>query len=182
MHNIILIGPIRAGKSTLGRLLAEKLRKPQVSMDQLRWQYYREIGYDEDLAQNFRRLGGFLALVLYWQQFDPYAVERLLAEHQNCVVDFGAGGCIVENDEGLARIQHALDPCPNVILLLPSTDLDESMEILAARDLNPPKDLNFDFNRHFVEREIYHKLAKHIVYTKGKSPTESCEEIMKLLS
>lgn len=33
---IILIGPIGTGKSTLGRLLAEKLGLPRCSMDDLR--------------------------------------------------------------------------------------------------------------------------------------------------
>ncbi|HEY1408430.1 MAG TPA: shikimate kinase [Promineifilum sp.] len=36
---IILIGPIGAGKSTIGRLLAERLGLPQVSMDDIRYRY-----------------------------------------------------------------------------------------------------------------------------------------------
>lgn len=44
---IILIGPMSAGKSTIGKLLAEKLGIPQYSVDDVRWDYYREIGYDE---------------------------------------------------------------------------------------------------------------------------------------
>ena len=36
---IILIGPIGAGKSTIGRLLAERLDLPQVSMDDSRCRY-----------------------------------------------------------------------------------------------------------------------------------------------
>lgn len=155
---------------------------PQVSQDQVRWKYYREIGYDEDLARIIRQQGGFLALVLYWQQFVAYAVERMLSDYQNCVIDFGAGGCIVENDEGFARIQRALAPYPNVILLLPSADLEESVEILAERDPHPPKDLKFDFTQHYFARGLYSKLAKHTVYTKGKSPTESCEEISRILA
>jgi adenylate kinase family enzyme len=65
--DIILIGPVRTGKSTLGKLLSEKLGQPCVALDDLRWKYYREIGYDEALAKTIRLQGGFLALVLYWQ-------------------------------------------------------------------------------------------------------------------
>ena len=36
---IILIGPIGAGKSTIGCLLAERLDLPQVSMDEIRCRY-----------------------------------------------------------------------------------------------------------------------------------------------
>ena len=54
--DIVLIGPVRAGKSTLGRLLAQRLDLPQVSVDELRWKYHKEIGYDETLAKEFRAL------------------------------------------------------------------------------------------------------------------------------
>lgn len=61
---IVLIGPLFAGKSKLGKLLAEELGLPQVSLDTLRWEYYREIGFDEALAQELRQKGGFLAEII----------------------------------------------------------------------------------------------------------------------
>jgi adenylate kinase family enzyme len=73
--DILLIGPVRTGKSTLGKLLSEKLGQPCVSLDDLRWNYYREIGYDAALAKIIRQQGGLLALALYWQLFDAYAIE-----------------------------------------------------------------------------------------------------------
>jgi len=91
VSDIVLIGPVRAGKSTIGKLLADALELPQISLDTARWGYYKEIGYDEDFAQEIRARGGFLALALYWNLFAAHAVERLLADHQNCVIDFGAG-------------------------------------------------------------------------------------------
>jgi shikimate kinase len=39
---IVLIGPVRTGKSTLGRLLAERLFVPQVSLDEVRLKYYAD--------------------------------------------------------------------------------------------------------------------------------------------
>jgi shikimate kinase len=179
--DIILIGPVRAGKTTLGRLLSEKLGWPQVSLDDVRWNYYREIGYDDTLAQTFRQQGGFLALVLYWQQFDAHAIERVLSEHSGCVFDFGAGAGASESLESLARVQKVLAPYPNVFLLLPSANREESLQILKARDDQPPADLRFDFNRRFLERGIYHRLAKHTVLTKGKLPEETRDEILNLV-
>ena len=45
---IILIGPMAAGKSTIAKILAEKLNLPQHPMDDVRWDYYEEIGYNKD--------------------------------------------------------------------------------------------------------------------------------------
>lgn len=180
ISDIVLLGPVRAGKSTLGNLLALRLHLPQTSIDELRWKYYKEIGYDEALAQEFRARGGFLALVLYWNLFEAYTIERVLADHRNCVFDFGAG--IYESRESFARVQRALQPYRNVILLLPSPDKAESLRILSERDTQPPTDLNFDFNAHFLDQHSYYDLAKFIVYTRGKSPDESCTEILSLIA
>jgi shikimate kinase len=100
--DIVLIGPVRTGKSTQGRLLAEKLGLPQVSLDVLREQYYKEIGFDPLLAKEIRQKGGFLAMMFYRELFAAHAVERILAEHHDCVIDFGAG--IFESDEMFARL------------------------------------------------------------------------------
>ncbi|GAP12784.1 shikimate kinase [Longilinea arvoryzae] len=178
---IILIGPVRTGKSTLGKLLSETLGKPQVSLDNLRRNYYQEIGYDEKLAESFRQHGGFLALFLYWNLFDAYAIERMLADHHNCIFDLGAGNGVSESRESLIRIQRALSSYPNIFLILPSPDLEESLQILKSRDKNPPVDLNFDFNRHFLENGAYFTIAKHIVFTKGKLPEETGNEILALV-
>ena len=120
--DIILIGPVRTGKSTLGKLLSAKLGRPQISLDTLRWKYYQEIGYDDTFAKTIRQQGGFLALVLYWHLFDAYAVERVLAEHSHCVFDFGAGAGASESRENMARVRLAVAPYPNVFLILLAHD------------------------------------------------------------
>jgi adenylate kinase family enzyme len=181
--DIVLLGPVRTGKSTIGKLLAERLRVPQVSLDDLRWTYYKEIGYDERLAKQIRAAGGFLALTLYWQLFDAYSVERVLAEHGHCVFDFGAGVGMSESQEQFTRVQRALASYRyrNVVLLLPTHDTDESLRILAERDTDPPADLNFDFNAHFLHHHGYTDLAKFTVYTAGHSPKATCDEILRMI-
>jgi adenylate kinase family enzyme len=45
---IIVLGPIGAGKSTLARLLSERLGLPRYCMDNERWKYMAEVGYEEE--------------------------------------------------------------------------------------------------------------------------------------
>ncbi|MDQ4075252.1 MAG: shikimate kinase [Chloroflexota bacterium] len=175
--DIILIGPVRTGKSTLAKLLAERLHLPRYSLDELRWDYYKEIGYDEDFAREIRQRGGLAAVVMYWKQFDAYSVERVLAEHRSCVIDFGAGASVYESDELFARVQRVLAPYPNVVLVLPSAEVEESLVILQERDTSALRGVNF-FNTHFLKHHSNYDLAKFIVYTKGRTPEESCDEIL----
>lgn len=178
--DIILIGPIGAGKSTVGSLIANKLSFSQCSMDDQRWDYYKEIGYDEELAQHKRETKGFWGIYQYWKPFEAYAVERLLSEYQHCVIDFGAGHSVYEDADLFQRVQQALSLYPNVVLLLPSPNLDQSVEILNKRNEYVP-DEQANINEHFVRHNSNYKLAKFTAYTKDKTPQETCNEILKLI-
>lgn len=177
---IILIGPIGAGKSTVGALLSEKLKIPQVEMDELRAKYYKEINYDEELANSKRETEGFWGLYQYQKPFEAHAVERLLSEHKNCVIDFGAGHSVYEDDRLFERVQKILAPYKYVVLLLPSPDLNESINILNERD-EFLREMKPNINEHFIKHHSNYDLAKYTVYTKGKTPEETCTEILCLL-
>jgi len=179
---IILIGPFLAGKSTIGALLAEKLHIPQISLDKIRRNYYREIGFNDALEQEIRQKGGFLAVALYWSLFNYHAIERVLTEHQNCVFDFGAGPIVFESDELSSRIEQTLAPYPHVVRLLPAADEEESIEILRGRAtaLSGTTAQGFDWSQYFVKHRRNQGLAKYAVYTKGRIPEETCEEILTL--
>ncbi|AFY44115.1 shikimate kinase [Nostoc sp. PCC 7107] len=178
--DIIFIGPMGAGKSTVSKLLANQLGIPQCSMDEYRWNYYQEIGYDEELAKQKREIEGLLGVYQYWKPFEAYAVERLLSEHKNCVIDFGAGHSVYEDTSLFQRMQKTLESYPNVVLLLPSPDLHESLQILNDRNEYIP-DGSPNINEHFLSHPSNYLLAKFIVYTKDKTPQETCNEILDLL-
>lgn len=178
---IILIGPIGAGKSTVGELLAKTLNLPQVSMDDLRFAYYKEIGYDEEAAKQKRAAEGFWGVYSYWKPFEVHALERILVDHKNCIIDLGAGHSVYEDDALFTRAQRALEPFPHVILLLPSLDADESIEILNQRE-EWLREMQPNINEHFVRHSSNTRLAKHTFFTKDKSPQETSDEIIKLLS
>ncbi len=178
---LLLIGPVRAGKTTLAHLISEHLQIPHVALDEARWEYYREIGYSDDLAKQIRKDGGFLALVFYRQLFDVHSVERVLYNYPNAVVDFGAGVGPYENQDHLNQVLELLAPMPNIFLILPSPDPEETLRVLAQRDANPPADLTFDINRHFVSHPGYRLLAKHVIYNQNQTPAQTCRDILALL-
>jgi shikimate kinase len=185
MKSIILIGPIDTGKTTIGELLSQQLNRKWVEMDGLRFQYYQEIGYDEGVAWD-KRQTGLAELVAYWKPFEIHAVERILADHpDDCVIDFGAGHSVYEDPSHLERAKRALQDYPNVILLLPSPDIAESLKILADRQRSDDPKVRADvagLNEHFLNHHSNYELAKMTVYTKDKLPEETCDEIMGKLN
>lgn len=72
-----------------------------------------------------------------------------------------------ESAELFARVQRALAPYPNTVLLLPSPDLEESIHILneRTRDLVGSFGQGFNWNEYFVRHRSNYDLAKFIVYT-----------------
>ena len=176
---LLLIGPIGTGKSTLAVLIAEKTGLPRCSMDRYRWQYYAEIGYDAKHAKELGKQHGFRAIYDYWKPFEVHAVQRLLAEHTNCIIDFGAGHSVFEDPRLFECAQEALAPCRNVVLVLPSADENESIEALARRVQSASQDV-LELNAHFVRHQSNRSLAKHVVYTNDKTPEETAEEVMQL--
>ena len=178
--DIVLIGPQSAGKSTVGKLLANRLGLTQCSMDEQRWNYYKEIGYDEVLAKQKRESEGAWGIIKYWKPFEAYAVERLLSEHTNCVIDFGAGHSVYDDVLLFQRVERALSLYPNVVLLLPSPDLNESLQIRNERNQHLPDDIR-NTNEYFVKHPANYKLSKFTVYTKAKTPQETCNDILRLV-
>jgi hypothetical protein len=177
---IVLIGPAGAGKSTQGRLLAARLGLPGCSFDELRWAYYAAAGYDEDLARRTSEAGGFLALYWYWKPFEIDGLERLVAEHRDCVFDLGAGHSVYEHRPFFERARRALAPFRNVVLLVPSPDDDTSIRLLRERDAAAELAGAFDFTAHFVAHPSNRALATHVVYTAGKTPEETRDEVLQV--
>ncbi len=183
---VVLIGPLAAGKSTVGAALASLLGVPMCSVDEVRWRYFEEIGYDGAAAERCFAQGRTPAEKLaYGKPFEVYAIERVMADRSLGVIDFGASNSVYDDAVLLARVEAALTGA-YVVLLLPSKDPETSEQALAARlalilqakDEDVTGEL-LELNSYFVRHPANRRLARTVVYTSDRSPADIASEIAR---
>ena len=187
--SIILIGPIGVGKTTVGRLLSERLVLPLCSVDEVRSGYYEKVGYDKSRAAAIGATEqGVRGLLRYAEPFDVQMVKMLLAEFQRGVMDLGASNSVFDKYDLLTQVENVLAPYPNVILLIPLPDKKESAEILKDRltrmlteEGKPFSDGLFELNEYFIQHSSNYQLAKQVIYTEGKAPEIIRDEVIRRL-
>lgn len=129
----LIVGPAGAGKSTIGSRVAALLGLPFVDLDAVAGPYYHEVGQPlSEMAARVRR-DGFAAAHRWWQPARLHALERVVRDHQECVFSLGAGHSHYEDDQFWARARLVLETFQYVILLLPSSDTQEAVDILRRR-------------------------------------------------
>jgi shikimate kinase len=178
MKEIILLGPVAVGKTTTARLISEKINKPVVSLDDLRFGYYKEIGYNHDHMKEIHEKAGIMAVFQYGKIFDAYSIERMLEDHRDCIFDFGGANIVSGYDFDLHRIKKALQPYENIVFLVPCQDNEETLQfIYHRRDIKPA-------DTELIEYLVYHhsnyEVANHIVFVKDKTPEEVCDEVLSV--
>ena len=183
--NIIIIGPVGAGKSTQGKLIAKALNKQSVSLDGVAEDYYKANGFGSSQFEKAKNEKGFLTAYRLWWPTLAYAAKQVVKDYPGCVIDFGAGHSHYEDELLYKGVKEALADCQNVVLLLPTEDLDRSVSLLKAKSIEK-RDMDwvfndYDFFEHWVKDDCNHDLATVTVFTDGKTPEQTCEEILKAI-
>lgn len=189
-EDIVLIGPLAVGKTSVALYLSAKLRIPNYPMDRIKWYYRFRNGYDLARGTTILRTAGFGALLDYASAFfTPADMERFLSEFPNGVIDFGASQSVIEDPGLLREAKRILRPFTNIVLLLPSPDAEESFEILSQRirerytDQERSHDVvesYVEVNRRFITCNSNRVLAKHTVYTHGMTVEETGEAVIRV--
>jgi shikimate kinase len=180
-RSIIFIGPIGVGKSTISKMAAERLALPSFSLDEEE-HLAASVGYDVRHYVQIQKEKGLLVAYEYRRSFYDHLVPLFLASHERGVLDFGGGHPIVPDAKKQETIKKALAPYERIFLLMPTPNPEESIRILRSRNKIP--DGGPDFNALYFQsgNRTFWDIAKHVLYTDGKTPEETCEEVLRLLA
>jgi hypothetical protein len=189
---IILIGPMCSGKSSVALCLAETLSVLNYPIDRLNWYYRFKNGYNLAYGTRILRKDGFSALLEYAEEyFTLTELGIVLDEFKGGIFDFGASHSYYSDATELEKAREVLAPFKNVVLLQPSSDTQECISILSQRireryaeNQRSPEivDSYIAANNRFVKHKSNRILAKHVVYTNGKSIEEVAQSIVRVTS
>ncbi|MFD2079025.1 shikimate kinase [Actinopolymorpha cephalotaxi] len=177
----VLIGPVCAGKTTLGARLAERLGVEHVQLDSIANDYYRIApGWDAD-TYNALMADSFVAAYRHFEPALAFAVESVVRDHHDCIFDLGAGHTSFLDRRLHERVVSALSPFSNVVLLLPSADTMTSVRTLWERCRQRGHTWihdGVDFIEHWVTDDQNRRLADRVLFTEDRDPDALVEEIL----
>lgn len=182
MRQIVLIGPVCAGKTTLLPILGERMGRPTVDLDDEAEAYYAEVGRGREELNAIGAQLGDLGAYLWWQEGHPHAVRRALEDHPGAVIALGAGHSTYDDPRLFEEVRALLEPCAT-ILLLPSADTEESIRVLRQRavELNGMDWVmdGVDILEQWVRGEQNRLLASVTLYTEGRTPEQLAEAALE---
>ncbi|MEX1000516.1 MAG: hypothetical protein WDZ35_00225 [Crocinitomicaceae bacterium] len=187
LNNIILIGPLATGKSSIAEQLSSMTGLKNYPVDKLKWYYRFNNGYDIVKSRSILKSEGFEALLVYAQHyFTPHDLDHLLKQY-NGIIDFGATDSHRRDFKQMKLMQDFLAPYPNVFLILPYEDEKLSEQVLQnrlrIRYLNDPLksaviNSYLKMNAEFLKSAQNKALSKHIIYANDRPFKDIAEEII----
>ncbi|WP_051432710.1 shikimate kinase [Promicromonospora kroppenstedtii] len=181
---MILVGPLAAGKSTLGALVAERLGHAFVDIDDIAWSYCAEVGWSLGRLLERDDAVGWAAAEREWEPARAHAVQRAVAEHPDAVIALGAGYTSFTDPAWAEEVRRTLAPVPDVIHLLPSPDPERSVTVLRERAISARgKDWIIegrDWIAAWVADPLAAEVAAATVFTDGAVPAESADQLVAL--
>jgi len=172
---IILLGPLGVGKSTIAAKLSSALGLPRCCYDEIKSGYLEGAGFELRQAHRIRDTKGMYEMCMYTNQFAVEVLERVLGEHPGHVIDLGAGSYCFEEAWQVSRAKEMFRSIKNSILLMPSADLATC--ILTLPGVRERRYMN----TYFIMHPLNLALARHTLYTSGKTPELTTTEAIELI-
>ena len=167
-NSILIIGPMGVGKSTISNELSKSTGLKRLSLDDR-----------EQLSQLYQQRSDFNN----FKEFEFYLTSSVLTGiNEPMIIDFGAGHSIYENPIMFYEMKKLITKFKNIELILPSEDLNESLQIIndriSARNGNNLNQRMLD-NKHFIENPCNYELPTDIIYTNNRTLEEITGAILQ---
>ena len=165
---IALIGLRGAGKTTLGRKLAARLKVPFVEVNKI---------IEEEAGAPVTELFSLYGQPTY-RRYERQALERIIKDYPSAVIATG-GGIVAEP----TTFDLLLSSCHTVWL---TARPEEHMErVVAQGDMRPMADNRQameDLRQILAAREAYYAKAEKTVSTAGKSVEEALDDLLRVVA
>lgn len=171
---IVLTGPIGVGKSTLAGLLGAELRLPVCTYDEIKDKYRYKIGLSREKALEIDKNEGAYAMIQYMNEYKSQILEPIIKDHPNHIIDLGAGAHSFDEPHQIERAKNAFNSVDEVVLLMPSKDLEVNIKSL------PGFKENWEVNTYLIMHPTNNMFATKTIYTHGKTPDEVLHDAKRL--
>ena len=165
-NSILLIGPSGAGKTTVSKELEDITGIKRLSIDNEVAKDRKKCiidRFDDDIeSYNLCKIKTLLEKA------------RLINEAR--IVDFGGGHSVYRNLNIFIEIKKELSRFKNIVLLMPSIDIEKSIEILRKRSKG-----DYSQNREFIMSPCNRELATITIYENEKNPQDIALEILDII-
>ncbi|CAM1366026.1 Shikimate kinase [Tenacibaculum litoreum] len=168
---IVLLGYMASGKSTIGRILAEKMQIPFIDLDD-----YIEKKEEKTISEIFETKGE-----IYFRKQEHIYLKELLEKQEDFILSLGGGTpCYAGNMDVLSSFNDAKSVYlkTSINTIVDRLTNEKSKRPLVAR-LNKEELAEF-VAKHLFERSYYYNQSSYKVDNKNRD--ETVEDLLSLLS
>ena len=170
---VVLIGYMASGKSTIGKMLAEKLNYNFIDLDD-----YIEASESKSVSQIFETKGE-----IYFRKQETYYLKELLKSKNNIVLSLGGGTpCFGDNMDAVLNSKNTTSVYlrTSIGALVERLKIEKSKRPLIAHIETDELLIEF-IGKHLFERAQYYNKANMVISTDNKAENAIVEELVASL-
>lgn len=168
---IVLLGYMGSGKSTIGKLLAERLDYRFVDLDG-----YIEESEKMPISQIFDEKGE-----IYFRKKESYYVSKALTENEEVILSLGGGTpCYGKNMDDILELTDKVFYLKLSVNALAKRLLNEKNERPLIKNVVDEELAEF-IGKHLFERSVFYQKARFTIECDNRQPETIALEIKKVL-
>lgn len=175
-RSIIFIGPYRVGKTTIAKMLSKEIGLPYYSLDEEFWDLLN--GMEGVEQAKIDELSTLSLIDPQREEFNAFAVTAFLGKYKNGIFDFGSIHSVYTNERHFFKVREAIRAHHFVVLVLPTESTDESLRYLIERSWKTRGTKEEALHKHCLSEISSYQLATITIYTNGRTPEQTCEELL----